>query len=256
MLNRYNDSTTSYVLGRLANATPEQIDSFIIESCELDNVNYLRNAVSILGSLKFKTIIESNVDILKLCVEQKAYKAFETIFVETDLDTQIITNLFLNEAPPLEISLLLNNLNLRNSLFVAIDRSQIDKIKRIIQSEDFSNYPHLYSLLDKSLMRMFTGFSQDINVLEYFLFEEKLKDYKDILLKQSLNLAVFTQKYEILKYLIIDLHMEKTKYVDILLELDRDKYATKLFNSRDLSALLHEKLEEKTSEKRGGSTKI
>lgn len=256
MLNRYNDSTTSYVLGRLSNASPEQVDTFIKEACELDSANYLRNAINILGTLKFRTIIESNVDILKLCIEQKAYKAFETIFIETDLDKQIITSLFLNSVPPLEIALLLNNLDVRNKLLLAIDRNQLAEVKKIIKSEKFDNYPHIFSLLDKALMRMFTNYSQDTGLLDYFLFEEKIKEYKEFILRQSLNLAVFTHKYDILKYIIIDLNMERTKYVDILLELDRDKVASKLFNTRDLNQMLEKKLAEKTSEKKEGSTKI
>ncbi len=256
MTNRYTDSTTSYVYGRLANATPEQIDSFIIEACELDSASYLRNTVSILGSLKFKTIVESNVDILKLCLKQKVYKAFETIFIETDLDKGIIASLFLNSSPPLEIALLLNHIEFRDKFLKHVDRNQVEDLREMVNSLGFTNYPHQHSLLDKALMRMFTSYSEDISVLDYFLHEENLKHHNELILKQGLNLAVFTHKYEVLKYMIIDLNIERTKYVDILLELDKDKVATNLFNSRDLSASLRQKLSEKTSENKEEIIKI
>jgi hypothetical protein len=248
MINRYNDSSTSYVTKRLATATPEQIESFIYEVCELDSASYMKNTINILGTLKFKTIVESKVEILKKCLSEKAYKVFEVMFLDTDLDKQIISTLFLNKAPPLEIAVLLNNLTFKEKFFKAVDRNQIEELKVLIQSDDFEKYPNLFSLMDKSLMRMFTSFSQDTEMLDYFVSEEKLKDLKDFILKQSLNLAVFTHKYDILKHLIMDLNMERTKYVDILLELDRDKVATSLFNARDLQRALETKLTKKSSD--------
>ena len=256
MFNRYEDYNTSYVLEKLAKANPKEIDAFIKECCEEDNDSYIRNIVSILGNIKFQTIIESNLEILKQCLDKKNYKSFESIFIETDLSKEIIASMFLHHPPPLEISILLNHLDFKDKFIKAVEWKQINQLKKLIYSDNFKKYPRATSLIEKSIMKMFSSYSENLEILKYFISEKNLENFKELILKQALNLAIFTNKEEIIKYIIIDLNLEKTNDILAILELDKSKFATSLFNSRDLNHILEKKLAEKTSEKREGSTKI
>ncbi len=255
MIGQNNNTTILSVIDKLAKAKNEELVSIVKEVCQLDE-NSLKKVIVLIGDLNFKGLIEYNTDILMFCLEQKKYKCFETIFIETDLSKEVIAKLFLNSVPPLEIALLLNHLDTRDRFLNAVKLNNIEGLKEIIHSEKLVNYPNMHRLIEKALLQIFITRSEEMPILNFLVGEKMLKEYQHYILKKSLNLALFQKKHATVKKIIMDWDIEKETEVELILQMDKDQVAIGLFNTRELQKSLSQKLAKKPLNKKDEIIKI
>lgn len=254
MTNNYSDENTGLILTKILSVSDAEIDGIIKNAIICGNMSWVKNIMTLLGFYRVQFLIEGDIDILKKCVENKHFEIVQYLILETNLSSDLIPRIFLNEVPPLELSKAIDLLNYKTQLILAVIANDIDKVNMLLL-EKFDNYPEKRSLNKKLMEAIFLKTKVGLEFYKQIIRHEKLVDFLPQNIDFSLNAAIYSNHLEILEYLILDLKVIRNSSVELILSLDSIGCATKLFNTRDLKDKLEKELSE-NEDKRSGRGKI
>lgn len=241
-MNEYFDDNTEKLLKVFQDLgdsfNPENI-RFLKNSCLENNKSYVYNFYSMFEQVHVRNILVSKPEILNQLLRDKFIEIANFLITETNFTYEELEtfedwrNLNLEDKCYIKYCI-----NYKVDILKAISTCNYESFVRYY--EDIDYFPRPSSLLKLIMNRIVKRDGEEFKILYHFLKSEKTKGLYPNALLDTLILAAFKSREDMIKYLIFDYKIERTSQIDILIEEEKEINLKAMFDSRDLYDSLKE----------------
>ncbi len=221
---------------------------FFKYACKKNNLSYIYNFYSIFEQINVRNLLVSKPEILNELIQNEFFELAIFLLTETNFSTEELecldswVNLDNNHKQKIYIK---ECLEYKNDILDSVTYCHLNKFKKLFGK--IKKYPKISSLPRLIANKIVQYDDQKLKLAEFFIKSKITKKLYPDYLFYMLNIAVFKERENFIKFLIFDCNMERNEKIEPLIKAITQYNLDQMFKRRDLYLLLDSTIKTNTN---------